>query len=291
MKHYLIMILKISVIVFGCIFGNIYASHRSGGMLSLLSRTSKKTTTDTSTDQTQLNAATDGGKVSDVRAQALNPKTTDHKSEGVLSLLNAGSHEKDTSVDQTDQSTTDTSTDQNQSTSVASGSAVTNVSSQSTSSQTIKQSRPRGLVSLLQNVIAQTQNPDYQAAMKILNDQANLRSYRDAMNLIPMFFLEYSSKILHNYSVNAPKAKPVSMVSLLRPEAKSGQSVSGSVKVVKPVSLVSLLQKTVETKPGVSSSVKKEHSLFSLLQHNSIDVTQSVAPKKGGMLALLSRGK
>ena len=86
----------------------------------------------------------------------------------------------------------------------------------------VAKTAPRNQVNLLlTDILAQQENPDYLAALKILSNKEYKKSYRDNLVSIDFFFLGYTTTVLHKYSVSdikklaTQKQQPINLTEYL----------------------------------------------------------------------------
>ena len=118
--------------------------------------------------------------------------------------------------------------------------------------------------SLVQNIEAQENNPDYQAALTILHDKQTKESYRQNLISIQLFFLDYSTQILQKYSVQAAKnQKPINLTQLMQQVTPPAAKSSGINQLS---NLAELLQKQTVSKStdGVTQKTIDFASLLSV---------------------------
>jgi hypothetical protein len=120
---------------------------------------------------------------------------------------------------------------------------------------------------LLQNFLAQQNNPSYQKALAILNDAELQDSFVQDLQSIELFFLQYSVQVLSKFSTdqkNAEKHQDLTSLFQAMPVAASATHQLSN--------LVNLIQKQTVLTPDSS---KKTFDLFALMQPET-----SLKPKK-----------
>jgi len=142
---------------------------------------------------------------------------------------------------------------------------------------------------LLQQFLNKQNNPDYQAAMTILQNSALRSEYQNSMLSIQLFFLQYATQTLHTLSVAQIKKTKPTLFSLL-----NSFSTTSGVKKSAASSLTSLLDNissslnnAASTKP---SAKKMQQSLKTLMQQLSTQAAAApaVKSKNPGLDSLLS---
>lgn len=120
------------------------------------------------------------------------------------------------------------------------------------------------LDTLLEKVLEQQNNPDYQEALKILSDEKLRIAYHDALNTMQLFFLDYRTQILQQRS--GQQEKNISLTNLLQ---KITSNTAKSQGTSQPADLIQLLQNHSQSQSlGTQQSVI---NLDALLQnHESV---------------------
>jgi hypothetical protein len=178
------------------------------------------------------------------------------------------------------------------------------------------------LEALLQKVLAKTNDPEYQAAMAILNDQSLFQAYQQDMMTIELNFFNEQSKKLQQYAALHKQGKQQSLTALISSSSPtssdqsttqtttlapltnlltSTSSVATSSVVTSPVSpLTSLLpqqqpsaSQALSTSPA-SSPVSSLSSLLPQQQSNGSSASLATPASKSqsnSLLSLLSPGQ
>jgi|GEM_PF-1310347 len=165
-------------------------------------------------------------------------------------------------------------------------SALSNPATPSTGSLASKSSNQS---LLLQQFLNKQNNPNFQAAMTILQNSALRSEYKNSMLSIQLFFLQYATQTLHTLSVEQTKKTKPTLSSLL-----SLFSTASGAKKSAASSLTSLLDNIssssnndASTKPTVK---KMQQSLKAFMQQWATQTAAEPAakPKNPGLDSLLS---
>lgn len=136
------------------------------------------------------------------------------------------------------------------------------------------------LNSILENVLEIQNNPDYQAALKILSDSDIKAVFRQELMDIQLFFLEYSSQVLQP-SINK---KPTSLTDLLQNMNVGSTAKTGSGQLS---NLINLLQSQSNT---ATVGVQKQKINLEQFLNNSVSVAP-VAKVSNDPINLLPSGQ